>query len=493
MNNSTSRRRFLQQLGLFTGAMAASPFMASTASGLVIPTNLGGGAQYVPTGASPIGPMTTYPSRPAGSKYMGGFRAPKLDVVRVAFIGCGKRGRSHVPRMLLVPGVEIVAMSDLFEEHAKDCADKVTKATGKTPAVYFGGEQEYVKMLTEIKPDAVVVAPSWEWHARITCDCMKYGAHTLVEVPMAVSIKELWAIVDHSEKYQKHCMQLENVNYGREELMYLNMVRQGVIGELLHGEAAYIHDLRSEMHEEELVDGTGSWRTYHYAQRNGNVYTTHGLGPVAQYMSLARGEDNFGRMTSFSSPARGRAKYAKENWPADHKWNKLNYECGDINTSIIKTTMGRTIMLQWDETSPRPYSRHNLIQGTLGTLAGFPNRVAGEKLGDGNFHSWIQGEEFEAIFEKYDHPLYKRVVEHIGGADALRKAGHGGMDYTMFFRAIECLRKGEAMDQNVYEGAFWCSCSELSEKSVVQGGMPQMFPDFTRGDWKTTKPLGIIS
>ena len=194
------------------------------------------------------------------------------------------------------------------------------------------------------------------------------------------------------------------------------------------------------------------------------------------------------RLVSFSSPALGRAAYAKKNFPADHKWNKLDFACGDMNTSIIKTTMGRTVLVEWDETSPRPYSRLNLIQGTQGTLAGFPTRVAGEKLGNGNYHEWIEGKEKLApIFEKYDHPLWKRI-----GPLALKMGGHGGMDFVMLFRIIECLRNGEPMDQNVYEGAFWSSVSELSEYSVAQGGMPQVFPDFTRGDWKTTAPLGIV-
>ena len=340
--------------------------------------------------------------------------------------------------------------------------------------------------MKEVKPDAVIVCPSWEWHCRVTCDVMKMGAHAFVEVPMAVSIKELWEIVDTSEQTRKHCMMMENVNYGREELMYLNMVRQGVIGDLLYGEAAYIHELRGQMKQVER--GTGSWRTYHYAKRNGNVYPTHGLGPVAQYMNLARKDDCFGRLVSFSSPALGRAAYARKNFPADHKWNKLDFACGDMNTSLIKTTMGRTVLVEWDETSPRPYSRLNLIQGTLGTLAGFPTRVAGEKLGNGNYHEWIEGnEKLAPIFEKYEHPLWKRV-----GPLALKMGGHGGMDFVMLFRIIECLRNGEPMDQNVYEGAFWSSVSELSEYSVAQGGMPQVFPDFTRGDWKTTAPLGIV-
>lgn len=433
-----------------------------------------------------IGPMTTWPPRKPGAIYMGGFRAPKLDKVRVAFVGVGERGSMHVGQMAVIEGAEIVGICDLYEDWAKRSADVVEKKTGKRPPIFTKGPEDYKRMMKEVKPDAVIVCPSWEWHCRVTCDVMKMGAHAFVEVPMAVSIKELWEIVDTSEETRKHCMMMENVNYGREELMYLNMVRQGVIGDLLYGEAAYIHELRGQMKQVER--GTGSWRTYHYAKRNGNVYPTHGLGPIAQYMNLARKDDCFGRLVSFSSPALGRAAYAKKNFPADHKWNKLDFACGDMNTSIIKTTMGRTVLVEWDETSPRPYSRLNLIQGTLGTLAGFPTRVAGEKLGNGNYHEWIEGKEKLApIFEKYDHPLWKRI-----GPLALKMGGHGGMDFVMLFRIIECLRNGEPMDQNVYEGAFWSSVSELSEYSVAQGGMPQVFPDFTRGDWKTTAPLGIV-
>jgi hypothetical protein len=295
----------------------------------------------------------------------------------------------------------------------------------------------------------------------------------------------MWDIVDTSEATGRHCMMMENVNYGREELIYLNMVRQGVIGELLHGEAAYIHELRGQMNG---GDSTGSWRTLHYAKRNGNLYPTHGLGPVAQYMSLGRGEDNFGRLVSFSSPAKGRALYAQKSQNlTDPNWKNLEFKGGDMSTSIIKTALGRTVMVQWDETSPRPYSRHNLIQGTKGTLAGFPNRIAIEGMGKGH-HEWAEDAAWEEIAAKYEHPLFKRM-----GELSKKMGGHGGMDFLMLFRIIECLRNGEPLDQNVYEGCFWSAVGPLSEKSVAEDGMPQPFPDFTRGNWKTTKPLGIIA
>ena len=427
------------------------------------------------------------------SQYMGDFIAPKLEVVKVAFIGVGARGIGHAKQIATIEGTEVVAISDLHQDLAKKSSD-ICKEIGNNErhrniALYSGSENKWRTMLKEVKPDAVFISTNWENHAPMAIETMKNGAHAFVEVPMATTIEDLWKIVNISEKTRKHCMMMENVNYGRDELMYLNMCRKGVIGDFLHAEAAYIHELRFQMKEEDR--GTGSWRTHHYAKSRGNLYPTHGLGPVAQYMNLARGDDNFNSLVSYSTPALGRKYYAEKNYDSNHKWNKLNYSNGDMNTSIIKTNIGRTIMIQWDETSPRPYTRHNLIQGTKGILAGFPTRIA---LEDGVFgltkdhHRWVQGDDLEHVYEKYDHPLYKRL-----GAKAKEMGGHGGMDFMMRYRIIECLRKGEPLDQNVYEGCFWSAVTPLSADSVNSGGEPQKFPDFTRGNWKKTQSLEIIS
>ncbi len=429
--------------------------------------------------------------RALNATYMGNFAAPPLETIRIAVIGVGARGPAHLKFAASLPGTEIVAISDLYE-------DLVVKWEAEAKAIgqgtkhqnikkYFGDENRWKTMLQEVKPDMVFIATNWKNHAPMAIEAMKQGAHAFVEVPLALSLEELWEIVDSSEQSQRHCMMMENVNYSRDELMFLNMCRLGVIGEILHGEAAYIHELRWQM--EEVERGTGSWRTYHYARRNGNLYPTHGLGPVAQYMNLARRDDNFRSLVSFSTPARGRQLYAKKNYAEDHQWNQLDYKGGDLNTSIIKTQLGRTIMVQWDETSPRPYSRLNLVQGTKGTLAGFPTRVALEGGVEGltkDHHSWVQGEDLNVLYEKYDHPLYKRLVS------STRESGHGGMDGMMVYRIIECLRQGLPLDQNVYEGAYWSAVAPLSELSVVQDGAPQNFPDFTRGNWKETNPLEIV-
>jgi len=455
---TTPRRNFIKSIGSITAGLAALPAFANA--------------------------QTPAPSRKADAKYMGDFAAPKLEKVKVAIIGVGARGSGHASQLATLEGVDFVGICDLDEGRAKRSADNITKK-GHSPKVYFGDKEIWQKMLAETKPDAVFIVTPWEDHARMCIGGMKAGAHAFSEIPIALTLQEMWEIVDTSEATGRHCMMMENVNYGREELLYLNMVREGVIGELLHGEAAYIHELRGQMNG---GDSTGSWRTYHYANRNGNLYPCHGLGPVAQYMNLARTEDNFRRLVSFGSPAKGRKRFAEKSTTLTNpEFKTLDYKCADINTSIIKTHLGRTIMIQWDETSPRPYSRHNLIQGTLGTLKGFPNGMAIEGVTK-SYHEWTSSEEFEAIARKYEHPLFKRM-----GELAQKMGGHGGMDFLMLFRIIECLRKGEPLDQNVYEGCFWSSVSPLSEKSVAEDGMPQDFPDFTRGAWKTTKPLGIIA
>jgi hypothetical protein len=223
--------------------------------------------------------------------------------------------------------------------------------------------------------DIVLISTPWEWHVPMAVDTMKAEKHAFVEVPASITLEGCWQLVDTAEQTQRHCMMMENVNYGREELMVLNMCRLGLFGELLHGEAAYIHDLRGQMHE--IERGTGSWRTYHYTKRNGNLYPTHGLGPVAQYMNINRG-DRLDFLSSVSSPSRVREIYAREKFPAGHERRTLKFVAGDINTTIAKTVLGKTLMIQWDEQLPRPYTRHNLIQGTRGVWAGFPDRLVVE-------------------------------------------------------------------------------------------------------------------
>ncbi|WP_417455667.1 Gfo/Idh/MocA family oxidoreductase [Kordiimonas sp.] len=461
-----NRRKFLQT----ASALAATGVVAACASG------------NTPTATARV---------PKGQQSVMGLVVPKMDRVRVAFIGVGERGINHVNLMCLIDGVDIKAICDTHQAVLDRAVNSVVTNGRPKPDTYGAHEYSYRDMLDRDDIDLVLISTPWRWHVPMAVDAMNSGKHVFVEVPAAVTIEGAWKLVDTAERTQKNCMMGENVCYGRDELMALNMVRQGLFGELLHGEAAYIHELRWQM--KQLDHKTGSWRTEWHTRSNSNLYPTHGLGPIAQYMNINRG-DRFDYMNSMSSPALGRAAYAKREFPAGHERNQLNYIAGDINTSIIKTKLGRTIMVQHDTTTPRPYSRHNHIQGTNGVFAGFPNRIAVEHGGmidpetgkPKSFHEWDY--DMEPWYKKYEHPLWERM-----GREAEIAGGHGGMDFLMLWRMIYCLRNGEPLDQDVYDAAAWSVVTPLSEQSVNDRGNSKDFPDFTRGGWKTAKPLGIVS
>lgn len=412
------------------------------------------------------------------------FVAPPLEVVRAALIGVGARGSGHLEDLLRFEGVEVTAVCDTDPALRDRAVRRCAESGRKEPGAYGKSPTDYKRMLEQDDIDVVVISTPWDWHVPMSVDAMRAGKHALVEVPAALTLDGCWQLVETAESEKRYCMMLENVCYGREELMVLNMCRQGVFGELLHGEAAYIHDLRWQMHE--IVRGTGSWRTLHYTRHNGNLYPTHGLGPICQYMNINRG-DRMDYLSSVSSPARARAEYAEENFPADSIRRRHRFVCGDINTSIVKTVLGRTMMIQWDEQLPRPYTRHNLIQGTKGVWGGFPNRIVIE--GDSpTTEIWEQGRDLERWYRRYEHPLWTRI-----GEEAKRIGGHGGMDFVMWWRLIYCLRNGEPLDQDVYDAASWSAVTPLSEWSVANRGQSIDFPDFTRGRWKHREPLGIVS
>ncbi|MBX3109824.1 MAG: Gfo/Idh/MocA family oxidoreductase [Fimbriimonadaceae bacterium] len=423
-------------------------------------------------------------------KSVAGLRHKPMEKVRVAVIGVGARGSGHVVQLAAIEGVEVKAICDLYKDWADNAAANVVKAGQPAPTLYVGDPYAYKEMMKRDDIDAVFIATPWQWHTPMALCAMQNGKHAFTEVPAALTLDECWALVDTAEETQLHCMMMENVNYGREELMVLNMVRMGALGELLHGEAAYIHDLRGQMHEEQR--GTGSWRTLEYMSRNGNLYPTHGLGPVSQYMDICRG-DRFDFLSSVSCNSRMREIYARENFPEGHKWRRGKFVCGDLNTSIIRTVKGRTVMVQWDEQLPRPYTRHNLIQGTKGCWGGFPDRLTIEgkyKTAEGKVvgtEDWMENGDLDKVYAEFDHPLYKKQ-----GELAKKMGGHGGMDFLMLWRIIYCLRNGEPLDQNVYESVSWSAVTPLSEYSVANRGASVDFPDFTRGSWKTDKPLGIV-
>ncbi len=418
-------------------------------------------------------------SNPSNYQSVFGLKSKPLDVVRLGMIGLGGRNRSHLGHYLKIDGVEIKAVCDIDSDCTDKSVEMCVNAGKPAPDTYTRGEYDYRRLLERDDIDAVVIGTPWRWHTPMCVDAMISGKHAFTEVPAAVTLEECWQLVDTAEKTQKNCMMMENVCYGREELMVLNMARLGVFGKLTYGECGYIHDLRGQM--KSIDKNIGSWRTTHHEKRNGNLYPTHGLGPIAQYMNINRG-DRFDYLSSMSSPALGRAEYARENFPPDHIRNQRKYICGDMNTTLIKTKLGRSIMVQHDTTTPRPYDRINLLQGTKGVFRGFPNRVA--VVEGGNTHNW---QDIDACFEKYDHPLWKKM-----GELATQSGGHGGMDFLMNWRMIYCLRNGEALDQDVYDAAAWSAIGPLSEESVANRSDSVDVPDFTRGRWMFNEPLPVI-
>jgi len=387
--------------------------------------------------------------------------------VRLGIIGVGGRGSSLLRDLLAVDGVEVKAICDLVPDKVAKAQKAVTDTGQAQPAGFSKGEQDF-KNLNQLDLDIVYIATPWNWHVPMAIDAMKNGKHAAVEVPAATTLQECWDLVNTSESTRKHCVILENCCYGASEMTVLQMVRDGFFGEITHGEGAYLHDLRSILTANE---GEGLWRRFPHMQRNGNLYPTHGLGPVAHYMDIHRG-DRFDYMVSVSSMEASLSAYVKAHFPDNDPKRGEKYICGDMNTSIIKTVKGRTILLQHDVVNPRPYSRLNVIEGTKGIFADYPPRVFTDGQKD---EDWQKLDEFK---EKYEHPLWKN-----NGEMARKTGGHGGMDYIMNFRLMDCLKRGLPPDIDVYDAAAWSAPTPLSESSVAHSGAPQKFPDFTREHW----------
>jgi hypothetical protein len=389
--------------------------------------------------------------------------------VRLGIIGVGGRGSSLLEDLLAIEHVEVKAICDLVPEKVAKAQKAVTTAGQPEPKGFSKGERDF-ENLTQLELDIIYIATPWNWHVPMALSAMKSGKHAAVEVPACTTLQEAWDMVDTSEATRKHCIILENCCYGSNEMMVLGMVRDGLFGEITHGEGAYLHDLRSILTANE---GEGLWRRFPHMKRNGNLYPTHGLGPVAHYMDIHRG-DRFDYMVSVSSQEASLTAYVKANFPDGDPKRAEKYICGDMNTSVIKTVKGRTILLQHDVVNPRPYSRLNSISGTKGIFADYPPRifVDGSKKED-----W---ENLDAFKDKYEHPLWKAT-----GEMARKMGGHGGMDYVMNYRLMDCLKRGLLPDIDVYDAAAWSSPTPLSEASVAQSGTSQKFPDFTRGKWNS--------
>ena len=405
---------------------------------------------------------------------------PPIDVVRIGVVGLGGRGTGLLGLLLQQEGVQIKAVGDLLESRTSWAQETIQAAGQPRPTSYTRGEYDYQRMCDEEELDLVVTATPWRWHVPVCVSAMKTGKHAATEVPAAVTVDECWQLVETSEETKRHCVMLENCCYGRPEMMIFNMVRKGVFGELVHGRAGYMHELREDR-EFISPEGEVRWRLENMIRRNGNLYPTHQLGPVAQCMDIDRG-DRFEYLVSMSSKSAGLNYYYANKFGEDHSLAKQKYALGDVNFSLIRTAKGRMITVGHDTQLPRPYSRMSMVQGTRAIYQGYPDRIALESNGGG--HNW---EELEKYREQYDHPLWKEMEERARGK------GHGGMDYLELYRLVKTLREGLPPDMNVYDATSWSVVSELSEKSVANKGRPVDFPDFTRGKWKTNRPLGIIS
>ncbi len=406
------------------------------------------------------------------------FAAPPMEVVRIGFVGVGLQGTSHCRNLLRIDGVELKAVCDIVPAKVARIQDMAVEAGQERPTGYSASETDFERLCAEQDLDLVFNATPWKWHVPICASAMENGKHTATEVPAAYTIEDCWRLVECAERYQKHCVMMENCNYGRWEMMVFNMVRQGLFGEILHGAGGYLHDLRSVKFENA---NEGLWRRAHSIHRNGNLYPTHGLGPVANCMDINRG-DRFDYLVSMSSPSHGLQNYAKANFPPEAPERRERYALGDVNVSLIKTTNGRTIFVGHDTNLPRPYSRINMVQGTGGLFHGYPHRLYIE--GKSPAHRW---EEADAYLDEFDHPLWKTEGERARGA------GHGGMDYLEDYRLIRCLQRGIPTDMNVYDAAALSAVTPLSETSVANRGQPMAFPDFTRGRWRTYPKLEIVT
>jgi hypothetical protein len=400
-----------------------------------------------------------------------------IETVKVGFIGVGNQGSSHVRNFLQIDGVDIRAICDIIPDKVERMQNWVTEAGFKEPSGYSKGEKDYVRMCETEDLDLVFIATPWRWHVPMCVAAMENGKHAATEVPAAVTIDECWQLVETAEKFNKHCVMMENCNYDRRELLFLNLIRMGMFGELIHAECGYLHDLRNhkvgDLYERQ-------WRIQHSIDRDGNLYPTHGLGPVAQCMNINRG-NQFDFLVSMSSKNRGLNLYAEEKLGADHPFARQKYALGDVNVSLIRNVDGSIITLYHDTNLPRPYSRINCIQGTKGIAEGYPDRIHIE--GRSPAHEW---EDIETYYQEFEHPLWKNLIEKA------KDAGHGGMDYIEDYRLVQCLRNGTTMDMDVYDAAALSCISEVSERSVAHKSRPVEIPDFTRGMWKTWKPLGIV-
>jgi predicted dehydrogenase len=407
------------------------------------------------------------------------FSSAEAKKTRVGLIGTGLRGTVHLRNLLNRKDVVIPAICDIDPERITIAQDLITKAGQKKAEVYSQHEHSYLDMLKRDDLDAVVIATPWEWHTPMAVAAMKAGKFAGVEVSAANTIEECWDLVNTSEATGVPCMILENVCYRRDVMAVLNMVRQNMFGELSHLQCGYLHDLRHVKFEPGAEFGEkgvheAHWRTQHSVHRNGDLYPTHGVGPVAKFLNINAG-NRFVSLTSVASKSRGLHKYIVDKGGENHPNAKVDFKLGDVISTLIKTANEETILVTHDTNLPRPYSLGFRVQGTGGIWQDDGRiYIEGKSPND-------QWENADAILAEYDHPLWKRYSSDAEGA------GHGGMDFYVINALVESVKRKLPPPIDVYDAAAWSVISPLSEMSIANGGAPQQFPDFTRGKWMTRK------
>ncbi|TRX49688.1 Gfo/Idh/MocA family oxidoreductase [Fulvivirga sp. M361] len=409
-----------------------------------------------------------------------GLKIAPIKQVKVGIIGVGMRGSGlmgQVNALCNIGKAKITAICDIREQQVTKALEYLKKNGKQKPATYHGKEDAWKELARRDDIDLIIIATPWEYHVPMSLYAMDQGKHVGVEVPAALTVEDCWKLVDKAEEKQLNCIMLENVCYGNEELWVLNMVQNEVFGTLTYAEAAYIHDLRGYFFKHYYND----WRVRQHIKNDGNLYPTHGLGPVAQYLGVNRG-DHFQHMVSMSSCEAGLTELAST-LDKDHEFhNHKDYAHGDMNNSLIKTGKGRTILLQHDVITPRPYNRINALAGTRAYHEGYPSRLS--LLGKG--HGFLSKEEYGEYRKKFTHPLWTKLAD-----EAKKHGGHGGMDFIMIYRLIDCFNNGWPLDMDVYDAAAWSAVTPLSKLSIELGNVPVKFPDFTRGRWKEARKLGV--
>jgi len=414
---------------------------------------------------------------------LGRDRRNSADRLRLGFIGMGGRGSWLLGLALRRDDTEIKAVCDIVAEKAQRAVDAVTEAGGRAPRQFTAGEEDYLNLLERDDIDAVIIATPWLWHTPMAIAAMERGKAVGVEVPAATTVQECWDLVETQERTGMPFMMMENVCYRRDVMAVLQIVREGLLGEMMHLHCGYQHDLRAVKFNPGAEFGPGSngeavWRTHHSIHRNGELYPTHGIGPVANWLDINRG-NLFVSLTSHSTKTRGLHEYIVAQGGEDHPNADVRFKLGDIVTTMIHTRNGETVMVSHDTNLPRPYSLAFRVQGTRGLWMNDNRSIYIEGVSP-EAHRW---EPFEAYQEQYDHPLWKRYAEDAEGG------GHGGMDFFVMNAFVEAVKRGEPTPLDVYDAAAWSVIGPLSEQSIAMGNHPVAFPDFTRGQWAKRKPI----